>query len=85
MRPIARLLARLLALVALLGIAATSISNSQAHAEVIRSNQELRALIDLGRGLAETIEPEAVAQLLMLSISGRFGTRKSALVTGMLG
>jgi sigma-B regulation protein RsbU (phosphoserine phosphatase) len=72
-------------LAALLSIAATSISNSQAHAEVIRSNQELRALIDLGRGLAETIEPESVAQLLMLSISGRFGTRKHGLVTWKAG
>lgn len=66
---------------ALLSIAATSISNAQSHAEVIRSNQELRALIDLGRGLAETIEPESVAQMLMLSISGRFGTRKHGLLT----
>ncbi len=66
---------------ALLSIAATSISNSQAHENVIRSNQELRALIDLGRGLAETIEPEPVAQMLMLSISGRFGTRKHGLLT----
>jgi sigma-B regulation protein RsbU (phosphoserine phosphatase) len=66
---------------ALLGLAATSISNAQAHAEVIRSNQELRALLDLGRGLAATTEPESVAQMLMLSISGRFGVLRHGLVT----
>lgn len=71
--------------IALLGLAGTSISNAQAHAEVIRSNQELRALIDLGRGLTQTVEPESVAQLLMLTISGRFGVRRHALITWKAG
>ena len=66
---------------ALLNLAATSIANAQAHAQVIRSNQALRTLLDLGRGIAAAIEPEEVANLLMLTLAGRWLLRKHALVT----
>ncbi len=73
---------------ALLSLAAASIANARAHGEVIRSNreldqriQELRALIDLVRGLSAMIDPEEVAQLLMLTISGRWAVRRHALMT----
>lgn len=72
---------------ALLGIAAGGISNARAHAETRRVNQsldqkvqELRALLDLVRGLAATLEPEAVASLLTLTIAGRWAVRRYALV-----
>jgi len=66
---------------ALLGLSASSISNARAHRQVIASNHELRALLDLGRGLASTIEPEEVAQLLMLTLAGRWGVGKQAIFT----
>jgi sigma-B regulation protein RsbU (phosphoserine phosphatase) len=75
-------------LAALLSLASTSISNARAHDDVIRTNraldqkiQELRALLDLVRGLAATIDPEEVAQLLMLTLSGRWAVRKHAFWT----
>ncbi|HZH34261.1 MAG TPA: hypothetical protein VEX64_05435, partial [Pyrinomonadaceae bacterium] len=53
---------------ALLGLAASSIANAQAHTEARVINheldqkiQELRALLDLVRGLTATLEPEEVA------------------------
>lgn len=70
---------------ALISLAASGIANAQAHDEAIRLNrsldqkiQELRALLDLVRGLAATIEPEAIAQLLALTLSGRWAVRKYA-------
>lgn len=73
---------------ALLGIAASIIQNASAHREVVRSNQvldqkiqELRALLDLVRGFASTVDPEQVAQLLMLTLSGRWAVRKHAILT----
>jgi sigma-B regulation protein RsbU (phosphoserine phosphatase) len=66
---------------ALLGLAATGIANARAHLQVIHSNQELRALLDLSRGLSSTIEPEEVAQMLLLTLAGRWGVRKHALAT----
>jgi sigma-B regulation protein RsbU (phosphoserine phosphatase) len=73
---------------ALLGLAATSIANASAHGEVVRSNraldqkiQELRALLDLVRGLAATIEPEEVAQMLVLTMAGRWALRKHGILT----
>lgn len=75
-------------LAALLSLAATSINNARAHGEVVRANraldqkiQELRALIDLVRGVSATIEPEEIAQLLMLTVSGRWAVRRHALFT----
>ncbi len=71
---------------ALLGIAASSITNAQAHDETQKFNfqlnekvQELRALLDLVRGLTSTLEPEAVAQLLILTLTGRWAIGKYAL------
>lgn len=71
---------------ALLGIAASSIANAQAHNETRKFNfqlntkvQELRALLDLVRGLTSTLEPEAVAQLLILTLTGRWAIGKYAL------
>lgn len=73
---------------ALLGIAASGIANARAHAETQRVNldldqkvQELRALLDLVRGLTSTLEPDAVASLLMLTLAGRWAVRKYALAT----
>lgn len=72
---------------ALLGIAASGIANARAHAETNRVNrhldqkvQDLRALLDLVRGLSSTLEPDAVASLLMLTLAGRFGVRRYALM-----
>ncbi len=71
---------------ALLGIAASGIENARSHAESHRLNQdleqkvqELRALLDLVRGLSSTLEPEAVASLLMLTLAGRWAVRKYGL------
>ncbi|MCI0659666.1 MAG: SpoIIE family protein phosphatase [Acidobacteria bacterium] len=72
---------------ALLGIAASGIENARAHTEANQLNQaldqrvqELRTLLDLVRGLTSTLEPEEVAQLLMLTLAGRWAVRKYALV-----
>ncbi len=73
---------------ALLGLAASGIANAQAHDDAVRSNrsldqkvQELRALLDLVRGLASTLEPEEIAQLLILTLAGRWAVRKHAVAT----
>jgi sigma-B regulation protein RsbU (phosphoserine phosphatase) len=73
---------------ALLSLAATSIANARSHGEVLRANraldqkiQELRALIDLVRGVSATIDPDEIAQLLMLTVSGRWAVRRHALLT----
>lgn len=73
---------------ALLGLAASSVSNAQAHDQALRSNrsldqkiQELRALLDLVRGLAATTDAEEVAQLLMLTLAGRWAVGKHAVLT----
>jgi phosphoserine phosphatase RsbU/P len=73
---------------ALLGLAASSIQNARAHDQVVRSNrtldqkiQELHALLDLGRGLASTVDPEQVAQLLMLTLAGRWAVLRQAILT----
>jgi sigma-B regulation protein RsbU (phosphoserine phosphatase) len=70
---------------ALISLAASGIANAKAHDEAVRLNrsldqkiQELRALLDMVRGLAATLEPEAVAQLLALTLSGRWAVRKYA-------
>jgi phosphoserine phosphatase RsbU/P len=66
---------------ALLNLAATSIANARAHQEVLARNQELRALLDLSRGIAAAIEPEEVAHLLMLTLAGRYALRAHGLLT----
>jgi phosphoserine phosphatase RsbU/P len=72
---------------ALLGIAASGIANARAHSEANELNQtldqklqELRTLLDLVRGLTGTLEPDEVAQLLMLTLAGRWAIRRYALV-----
>jgi sigma-B regulation protein RsbU (phosphoserine phosphatase) len=72
---------------ALLGIAASGIGNARAHAQAHELNQaldqkvqELRALLDLVRGLTSNLEPDDVAQLLMLTVAGRWAVRKYGLV-----
>ncbi len=71
----------------LLGIAASGVANARAHTEANKLNQaldqkvqELRALLDLVRGLTSNLEPDDVAQLLMLTLAGRWAVRKYALV-----
>ena len=71
---------------ALLGIAASSIANAQAHDETRKFNfqlnekvQELRALLDLVRGLTSTLEATEVARLLILTLTGRWAIGKYAL------
>ena len=70
---------------ALLGMAASGIENARAHSEARRLNQdldqkvqELRALLDLVRGLTATIEPDDIARLLALTLAGRWAIRKYA-------
>ena len=72
---------------ALLGIAASGIINARVHAEAHQLNlqldqkvQELRALLDLGRGLTASLEPEEVAQLLVLTLAGRWAVRRYGLI-----
>ncbi|HBY59035.1 MAG TPA: hypothetical protein DEH78_04390 [Solibacterales bacterium] len=72
---------------ALLGLAASVISNAQALESAKHANQlldqrlqELRALLDLGRGLAATFEPEEVARLAALTMAGRWAVSKYAVV-----
>ncbi|MBA2621263.1 MAG: hypothetical protein H0U87_08690, partial [Acidobacteria bacterium] len=71
---------------ALLAIASSSLANAKAHSETRRFNfqlnekvQELRALLDLVRGLTSTLEPEEVARLLVLTLTGRWAVGKYAL------
>lgn len=66
-------------LVALLGIAATGISNAHAHRDATRLNrdldrkiQELRTLLELGRAFSRTSDPEEVARILGLTLAGQW-------------
>lgn len=77
---------------ALLGLAASSIENARAHQQVVLTNraldqkvQELRTLLDLGRGLASTIDVDELTRILMLTLSGRFAVRRHALFTWKAG
>ena len=72
---------------ALLGLAASSIANAQAHEETVQSNeklaqkvQELRALIDLGRGVSASLDPDEIAQMLTLTLAGRWIISKHGFV-----
>ena len=73
---------------ALLGLAASSIANAQAHEATLRSNeklaqkvQELRALIDLVRGVSASIDPDDIAQMLTLTLAGRWIISRHGLLT----
>ena len=77
---------------ALLGLAASSIANAQAHEATVQSNerlaqkvQELRALIDLVRGLSASLEPEDIGSMLTLTLAGRWIISKHGLVTWKTG
>jgi sigma-B regulation protein RsbU (phosphoserine phosphatase) len=77
---------------ALLGLAASSIANAQAHELTLRSNerlaqkvQELRALIDLVRGVSASLEPDDIAQMLILTLAGRWIISKHGLITWKTG
>jgi sigma-B regulation protein RsbU (phosphoserine phosphatase) len=72
---------------ALLGIAASGIENATTHAEANKLNQaldqkvqELKTLLDLVRGLTSNLEPDDVAQLLALTLAGRWAVRRYALI-----
>ncbi len=73
---------------ALLGLATSSIENARSHELTVISNrsldqkiQELRALLDLVRGLAATTDPDAIAQLLTLTLAGRWAVLKHVVLT----
>ena len=77
---------------ALMGLAASSIANAQAHEATVRSNekleqkvQELRALIDLVRGVSASLDPEEIAHMLILTLAGRWIISKHGLVTWKAG
>jgi hypothetical protein len=62
------------------------LANAKAHRETRQFNfqlnekvQELRALLDLVRGLTSTLEPDEVARLLVLTLTGRWAVGKYAL------
>jgi sigma-B regulation protein RsbU (phosphoserine phosphatase) len=68
---------------ALTGLAASVIANALSHRQSVVLNreldqkvQELRALLDLVRGLAATLDPEEIARLLMLTFSGRWAVTR---------
>jgi phosphoserine phosphatase RsbU/P len=72
---------------ALLGIAASGIENATTHAEANKLNQaldqkvqELKTLLDLVRGLTSNLEPDDVAQLLALTLAGRWAVRRYTLI-----
>lgn len=71
---------------ALLGIAATGISNARAHAEATRLNrdldrkiQELRTLMELGRAFARVNEVEEVARIFGLTLAGQWMVTRYAI------
>lgn len=69
----------------LLGFGATAIANAAAHEESKKLNermnqrlQELRALLDFGRGLTSTLDAEEVVQMLALTFAGRWAISRYA-------
>ncbi len=73
-------------LAALLGIAATGISNARAHAEATRLNrdldrkiQELRTLMELGRAFSRVNDLEEVARILGLTLAGQWMVTRYAI------
>ncbi|MCC6164464.1 MAG: PP2C family protein-serine/threonine phosphatase [Acidobacteria bacterium] len=72
---------------ALLGIAATGISNANAHTQATRLNrdldrkiQELRTLMEIGRAFSQVTEVEEVARILGLTLSGQWMVSRYAIV-----
>ena len=73
-------------LAALLGIAATGISNARAHTQATRLNrdldrkiQELRTLMELGRAFSRVNEVEEVARILGLTLAGQWMVTRYAI------
>jgi sigma-B regulation protein RsbU (phosphoserine phosphatase) len=71
---------------ALLGIAATGISNANAHTQATRLNrdldrkiQELRTLMELGRAFSRVSEVEEVARIFGLTIAGQWMVTRYAI------
>lgn len=72
---------------ALLSLASATIENALAHEEIIEANRalaqkihELNTLVDLARAFSSSIDPEEIARLLMLTLSGRWTVRQHALL-----
>ena len=68
---------------ALTGLAASVIANALSHGQSVRLNseldqkvQELRALLDLVRGLAATLDPDEIARILLLTFAGRWAVTR---------
>jgi sigma-B regulation protein RsbU (phosphoserine phosphatase) len=77
---------------ALLGIASSAIANARAHAEAERLAgalgqrvQELRTLLEMVQGFGAAQEPEDVAQLLALSLAGRWAVSRYLVAAWMQG
>lgn len=77
---------------ALLELAATAIAKARAHEHTVQVNrsldqslQELRAIVDLARGLAAKTEAGEVAHLLALTLAGRWTVRKHAVAAWRAG
>ncbi|MCU0227527.1 MAG: SpoIIE family protein phosphatase [Bryobacterales bacterium] len=72
----------------LLGIGASVISSALAHQESQQLNeklnqrlQELRALLDFGRGLTSVLDVDEIVQLLALTLAGRWAIARYAVHT----
>lgn len=72
---------------ALLSLASATIENALAHEEIVEANRrlaqkihELNTLVDLARAFSSSIDPEEIARLLMLTLSGRWTVRQHALL-----
>jgi sigma-B regulation protein RsbU (phosphoserine phosphatase) len=72
---------------ALLSLASTTIENALAHEEIVEANRqlarkihELNTLVELARAFSSTIDPEEIARVLMLTLSGRWTVRRHALL-----
>lgn len=72
----------------LLGIGASVIASALSHQESQRLNeklnqrlQELRALLDFGRGLTSTLDVDEIVQLLALTLAGRWAIARYAVHT----
>jgi sigma-B regulation protein RsbU (phosphoserine phosphatase) len=72
---------------ALLSLASATIENALAHEEILEANRalakkihELNTLVDLARAFSSSIDPEEIARLLMLTLSGRWTVRQHALL-----
>jgi sigma-B regulation protein RsbU (phosphoserine phosphatase) len=79
-------------LLAMLELAATALANARAHEQTVRvahsldqSVQELRAILDLARGLAAKIEADEIAHLLALTLAGRWTVRRHAVAAWRAG